>query len=165
MLEIGTLAGYSTIWLARALPAGGRLLTLEYDPKHAEVAQANIARAGLADRVEVRVGDAQQLLPQIAANGEGPFDLCFIDANKDAYPVYLEWALKLARPGTLILSDNLIRDGVVLDPPADNVVATVVAQYNRELANSPHLESLVLPLVREYVDGLGISLVRSVPQA
>src|SRR6478672_9917038 len=96
ILEIGTLGGYSTIWLARALPEGGRLLTLEYSPKHAEVSRANIAHAGLDGVVEVRVGAALDLLPQIAANGEGPFDLFFIDADKENYPGYLDWAIKLS---------------------------------------------------------------------
>ncbi len=140
ILEIGTLGGYSTIWLARALPEGGSLLTLEYSPKHATVARANIERAGLGDKVEVRVGAGLDLLPQIEANGEGPFDLFFIDADKDNYPGYLDWAIKLSRPGSVILSDNLIRNGVVIDPAPDDVVATVVSQYNRRLATDPRLE-------------------------
>ena len=165
VLEIGTLGAYSTIWLARALPPEGRVLTLEYEARHAAVARGNLARAGLADRVEVRLGDARQLLPQIAANGEGPFDLCFIDADKTSYLEYLEWAIRLAHPGSLILSDNLIRDGKVLAPPANDENAVAVARFNQELARSPHLESVVLPIIREHVDGLGISLVRSVPSA
>ncbi|MDQ3929092.1 MAG: O-methyltransferase [Chloroflexota bacterium] len=159
VLEIGTLGGYSTIWLARALPEGGRVLTLEYEPKHAEVARANIARAGLADRVEVRLGAGLELLPQIERNGEGPFDLFFIDADKENYPGYLEWALKLSRPGSVILSDNLIRNGAVIDPAPDDKAATIVAQYNRELATNPRLESIILPIIRENTDGLGITLV------
>jgi predicted O-methyltransferase YrrM len=159
ILEIGTLGGYSTIWLARALPQDGRLITLEYAPKHAEVARANLERAGLSDKVEVRVGAGLDTLPQIEANGEGPFDLFFIDADKVNYPGYLEWAIKLSRPGSVILSDNLIRNGDVLDPTPDNQVATVVAQYNRELASNPRLESIILPITREVTDGLGISIV------
>lgn len=159
ILEIGTLGGYSTIWLARALPDDGRLLSLEYEQKHAEVARANVERAGLSDRVEVRVGAGLDLLPQIAANGEGPFDLFFIDADKTNYPGYLEWALKLSRPGSVILSDNLVRNGVVIDPPPDDEAARVVARYNRELATNPRLESLILPIIRQYTDGLGISIV------
>ncbi len=159
VLEIGTLGGYSTIWLARALPADGRVLTLEYEAKHAEVARRNIDRAGLSDRVEVRLGAGLDLLPQIAANGEGPFDLFFIDADKDNYPGYLEWALKLARPGSLILSDNLIRNGTVLDPQASGATA-IIARYNQELAHNPRLESLIVPLSRENTDGLGISIVK-----
>jgi predicted O-methyltransferase YrrM len=159
ILEIGTLAGYSTIWLARALPEGGRLLTLEYDPKHAEVSRANIARAGLEGVVEVRLGAGLDLLPRIAENGEGPFDLFFIDADKENYPGYLDWALKLSRKGSVILSDNLVRDGAVLNPSPSDLSATVIARYNRTLATHPRLESIVLPLIRESVDGLGISLV------
>jgi len=160
ILEIGTLGGYSTIWLARALPQDGRLITLEYEPKHAEVARANIERAGLSDKVEVRVGAGLDTLPQIEANGEGPFDLFFIDADKVNYPGYLQWAIRLSRPGSVILSDNLIRNGDVLDPAPDNQVATVVAQYNRELASNPRLESIILPITRDATDGLGISIVR-----
>ncbi|HUP28417.1 MAG TPA: O-methyltransferase [Chloroflexia bacterium] len=159
ILEIGTLGGYSTTWLARALPDGGRLLSLEYSPKHAEVARANIERAGLSDRVEVRVGAGLDSLPQIASAGEGPFDFFFIDADKENYPGYLEWAIKLARPGSVILSDNLIRDGAVLSPdPSDNA-ASVIARYNRTLATNPRLESLILPITRENIDGLGITIV------
>lgn len=160
ILEIGTLGGYSTIWLARALPQDGRLITLEYEPKHAEVARANIERAGLSDKVEVRVGAGLDTLPQIEASGEGPFDLFFIDADKVNYPGYLQWAIRLSRPGSVILSDNLIRNGDVLDPAPDNQVATVVAQYNHELASNPRLESIILPITRDVTDGLGISIVR-----
>lgn len=160
VLEIGTLGGYSTIWLARALPADGRVLSLEYAPKHAEVARKNIARAGFADRVEVRLGAGLDLLPQIVANGEGPFDLFFIDADKDNYPGYLEWALKLSRPGSLILSDNLIRNGAVLNPEPGSV-SGIVAAYNRELAQNPRLESIILPIVRGNLDGLGVTIVKS----
>ena len=160
ILEIGTLGGYSTIWLARALSEGGSLLTLEYSPKHAEVARANIARAGLSDKVEVRVGAGLDLLPQIEANNEGPFDLFFIDADKENYPGYLDWAIKLSRRGSVILSDNLIRNGVVIEPDPENVVATVVSQYNRQLATDPRLESVILPIIRDSTDGLGITIVK-----
>jgi predicted O-methyltransferase YrrM len=160
ILEIGTLGGFSTINLARALPDGGRLISLEYSPKHAEVARTNIEIAGLSDRVEVRVGAGLDLLPQIEANGEGPFDLFFIDADKDNYPGYLDWCLRLSRPGSVILSDNLIRDGAVIDPPADNAFAQVIHHYNRTLSSSAELETVILPIVRENVDGLGISMVR-----
>jgi caffeoyl-CoA O-methyltransferase len=160
ILEIGTLGGYSTIWLARALPDDGRLLSLEYSTKHAEVARANIERAGLGDKVEVRVGAGLDLLPQIAANGEGPYDLFFIDADKENYPGYLEWAIKLSRPGSVILSDNLIRNGAAMNPSPDDSAATVVARYNRELATNPRLESIILPITRESTDGLGITIVK-----
>jgi len=118
ILELGTLGGYSTIWLARALPAGGRLVTLEADPRFAEVARANIARAGVEEVVELRVGAALETLPQLHAEGAGPFDLIFIDADKQNYPGYFEWSLKLSRPGTVIIGDNVVRDGAILDPEA-----------------------------------------------
>ena len=159
ILEIGTLGGYSTIWLARALPAGGRMLSLEYSPKHAEVARANIKRAGLSGVVEVRVGAGLDLLPKIEANGEGPFDLFFIDADKDNYPGYLDWAIKLSLPGSVILSDNLIRNGAVMAPPPDDSAARTIARFNRTLATHPRLESIILPITRENIDGLGISIV------
>jgi predicted O-methyltransferase YrrM len=118
ILELGTLGGYSTIWLARALPAGGRLVTLEVDPRYAELARANIARAGYAQAVEIRVGSALETLPALVAEGAGPFDLIFIDADKENYPDYLHWSLQLSRPGTMIIGDNVVRDGAVLDPGA-----------------------------------------------
>jgi len=159
ILEIGTLGGYSTIWLARALPEGGTLLSLEYSSKHAEVARANIERAGLSDRVEVRVGSGLDLLPQITSRGEGPFDLFFIDADKENYPGYLDWAIKLSRPGSVILSDNLIRNGAVMSPSSNDTAASVIAKYNRTLATNPRIESIILPIIRENTDGLGISIV------
>src|SRR5437870_9764063 len=116
ILEMGTLGGYSTIWLARALPAGGRLITLEAEPKHAEIARANVERAGLAGIVELRLGRALDTLPQLAAEGRGPFDLIFIDADKPSYADYFTWALKLSRRGTVIIGDNVIRKGAVIDP-------------------------------------------------
>jgi predicted O-methyltransferase YrrM len=120
ILELGTLGGYSTIWLARALPAGGRLVTLEAQAEYAEIARANIAHAGLAETVELRVGPALQTLPQLVNEGAGPFDLIFIDADKKNNPGYFDWSLKLSRPGTLIITDNVIRDGAILDPDADD---------------------------------------------
>jgi predicted O-methyltransferase YrrM len=120
ILELGTLGGYSTIWLARALPAGGRLVTLEAEPRYAEVARVSIARAGFGDVVEIRVGPALETLPGLAAEGAGPFDLIFIDADKGNYPGYFSWALKLSRPGTVIVGDNVVRDGAILDPDADD---------------------------------------------
>ena len=115
ILEIGTLGGYSAIWLARGLRAGGHLITLEVDPKHADVAQVNIAHAGLQDVVEVIVGSALEVLPQLSAERRGPFDLIFIDADKQNIPTYFEWGLKLSRPGTLIVVDNVVRSGAVID--------------------------------------------------
>ena len=116
VLEIGTLGGYSTIWLARGLPVDGRLVTLEYEPHHAAAAQANLARAGFAGRVEVRVGSAHDTLPVLAGENGAPFDLVFIDADKQSYAEYFDWALRLTRPGGLIIADNVIRKGEVADP-------------------------------------------------
>jgi predicted O-methyltransferase YrrM len=120
VLELGTLGGYSTIWLARALPADGRLVTLEAQAEYAEVARANIARAGLEKRVELRVAPALETLPRLVDEGAGPFDLIFIDADKQNNPGYFEWSLKLSRPGTLIVVDNVVRGGAILDPNADD---------------------------------------------
>ena len=117
ILEVGTLGGYSTIWMARALPPDGRLVTLEFDPKHADVARANIARAGLSDRVDLRVGRAIDALPGLAK--DGPFDLVFIDADKPSTTDYFNWALKLSRRGTVIVVDNVVRDGKVATTPED----------------------------------------------
>ena len=120
ILEIGTLGGYSTIWLGRALPAGGGLVTLEFDPRHAEVARRNISRAGLSDKVEVRVGRAVESLAKLAAEGAGPFDLVFIDADKPSTSQYFELAMKLTRPGSVIIVDNVVRNGAVVDPGGDS---------------------------------------------
>ena len=160
VLEVGTLGAYSTIWMARALPTDGTILTLEYEPKHARVARENLEHAGLSAKVEVRVGSASETLPLIAANGEGPFDLFFIDADKNNYPLYLEWALKLAHSGSIILSDNLIRNGAVINPDPKNADAVAIARYNQELATNPRLESVIVPIIRHNTDGLGISIVK-----
>lgn len=117
ILEVGTLGGYSTIWLARTLPPEGRLITLEYEPRHAEVARANLSRAGLSGQVEVRVGRAVELLPKLEP--EAPFDFVFIDADKASNPDYFTWALKLSRPGSVIVVDNVVRSGAVTDPQGD----------------------------------------------
>lgn len=146
ILELGTLGGYSTIWLARALPPGGRLITLEADPRFAEVARANIARAGLADAVELRVGAALETLPELHAEGAGPFDLIFIDADKQNYPGYFEWSLKLSRPGTVIVGDNVVRDGAILDPDAyhpehGNEVIKGVRRFYEMVAEEPRVSA------------------------
>lgn len=120
ILEIGTLGGYSAIWLARALPADGRLLSLEADPAYAELARANLARAGLAEKVEVRVGRAQDTLPELIAEGAAPFDLIFIDADKPSTPDYYQWSVELARRGSLIVVDNVVREGRVIDAKSDS---------------------------------------------
>jgi predicted O-methyltransferase YrrM len=125
ILEVGTLGGYSAIWMARALPPDGRLITLEIDPKHADVARGNLERAGLTNRVEVRLGRAIETLPKIAAEHTGPFDLVFIDADKPSNADYFEWAIRLSRPGTVIVVDNVVRDGGVTDAKGDDNVQGV----------------------------------------
>ena len=159
ILEIGTLGGYSAIHLARALPENGALISLELDERHADVARENVAEAGLAKQIEVRVGDARELLAGMAENGEGPFDVVFIDADKGGYPEYLGWALRLSRPGSLILGDNAIRGGSVLDPGDES--SRAIREFNEKLARDPRLSSLVLPLIRERIDGLAIARVRA----
>ena len=142
ILEIGTLGGYSTLWLARALPADGEILTLEYEPKHAEVARANLARAGYADRVEVRVGGALDLLPDV----RGPFDFVFIDADKPSNPDYFAWALKLSRPGAVIVVDNVVRSGAVADPKGDAAVRGV-RRMNEMIATEPRVTATAVQTV------------------
>ena len=160
ILELGTLGGYSTIWLARALPPGGRLITLEYEPKHAEVARANMARAGLADMVEIRIGAALETLPQLAADGRGPFDLIFIDADKEGYPEYLDWALKLSRRGSLIIADNVVRQGAVIDLADDRPDMVAIRRFNEKLAADPRLSATVFQVVgSKGHDGLAMALV------
>ena len=157
ILEIGTLGGYSTIHLAGALPEGGLLVSLEVDERNAGVARENIAEAGLESVVEVRVGDARELLARMFEDGEGPFDLTFIDADKGGYPEYLEWALRLSRPGSLILGDNAIMGGSVIEPEEGS--AQAIRQFNERLAQDPRLSAIVLPLIRGRVDGLAIARV------
>lgn len=160
ILEIGTLGGYSTIWLARGLQAGGRLITLEIDPKHAEVARANIERAGLAAMVEIRLGPAQTTLAQLAEAGAGPFDLVFIDADKPSTPAYLEWALRLTKSGSLILIDNVVRSGAVSDPDSSDSGVQGVRQALAMLADNPRLVATALQTVgSKGYDGLAIALV------
>jgi predicted O-methyltransferase YrrM len=157
VLEIGTLGGYSAIWMARALPADGRLISLEVSERHADVARANLARAGVAERVEVRVGAALDSLPALA-DGE-PFDLVFIDANKDGYPAYLDWALRLVHPGSLIVADNVLRGGAVADPDNTAPDMRAVDRFNRATAGDPRLDATILPN-RGGNDGILIAVVR-----
>jgi predicted O-methyltransferase YrrM len=159
ILEIGTLGGYSTIWLARALPAGGRLITLEADPKHAEVARENIARAGLAASVEVRVGKALETLPAVAAEGHGPFDLVFIDADKPSNPGYFAWAMRLTRPGSLIIVDNVVRDGKVADQASADPSVIGVRRLNELIAAEPRVSATAIQTVgSKGYDGLAVIL-------
>lgn len=160
ILEIGTLAGYSTIWLARALPAGGRLVSLEIDPKHAEVAHANLARAGLSAVAEVRVGKALDTLPGIADAAAGPFDLTFIDADKANIPDYFRWALRLSRPGSLIVVDNVIRHGRVIELDSDDPSVQGVRKLNELLAAEPRVSATSIQTVgMKGHDGLTLALV------
>ncbi|MER6499297.1 O-methyltransferase [Streptomyces sp. NPDC001455] len=160
VLEIGTLGGYSTIWLARALPEGGRVVTLEADPAYAEVARANIARAGLAHVVDVRVGPALDTLPELAAEGQGPFDVVFIDADKPSNPDYLAWSLRLTRPGSLIIADNVVRDGEVTDGGSDDPKVRGVRRFTELVAAEPTLSATALQTVgAKGYDGLMLALV------
>jgi predicted O-methyltransferase YrrM len=160
ILEIGTLGGYSTIWLARALPKGGRLITLEAEKKHADVARANIARAGLADVVEVIVGRAVDTLPRLEAEGRGPFDLIFIDADKPSNPDYFAWSLKLSRRGSLIIIDNVVRDGAVIDAASDDPSVQGVRRMNEMLAAERRVSATAIQTVgSKGYDGFAIALV------
>jgi predicted O-methyltransferase YrrM len=160
ILELGTLGGYSTIWMAKALPEGGQLVTLEFDPKHAQVARRNIDAAGLRDKVTIHVGAAASTLPTIAAEGPEPFDFIFIDADKPNNPIYLDWAIKLSRRGTVIILDNVIRDGKVLEP--DNTDPRIIgtrAAYDL-IGTHPRLEATALQTVgSKGWDGFSIMVV------
>ncbi len=157
ILEIGSLGGYSGIWLARALPTNGRFITLEINPTHAALVRNAFAQAGVSDRAEVRVGNALNLLPHLES--EAPFDLIFIDADKSPYPQYLDWALRLSRPGSIIVADNTIRSGKGFEEPQDEGMAGIVA-YNKRIASDPRLISLDLAIDDDYTDGFAISVVR-----
>ena len=162
ILEIGTLGGYSTIWLARALPAGGRLITLEVEPKHAEVARANIDRAGFGGVVEVRLGAAAESLAQLHQEGAGPFDLIFIDADKQNIPAYLEWALKLARRGTLIVTDNVVREGAIVDAESPDPNVQGVRTMFERMAAEPRLSATAIQTVgSKGYDGFAMAVVVS----
>lgn len=158
ILEIGSLAGYSGIWLARVLPIDGHLITLEMNPRHAEIVRNSFAKAGITDRTEVRVGKALDLLPHM--ENEGPFDLVFIDADKAPSPQYLEWALRLTRPGSIIVVDNSIRHGKALhEEEAQDVRTAGMAEYNKRVSRNPRLISLALAMDEDYTDGFTIAVV------
>lgn len=161
ILELGTLAGYSTIWLGRALPPDGCLISLEVDPRHAEVARKNLMDAGLSGITEVVVGPALDTLARLVERGEAPFDMVFIDADKENYPAYLDWSLRLARPGGLIVADNVVRGGKVIDPPIDNPMARGAHDFNAALAVDPRVEAIVLQQTgSKGHDGFAIALVK-----
>jgi predicted O-methyltransferase YrrM len=158
ILEIGTLGGYSTIWLARALAPGGRLVTLEADPRHAEVARANFVRAGLAGVVDLRIGPALDALPQLAS--VAPFDLVFLDADKPSNPDYLRWALGLSRRGSLIVADNVVRDGAVVDERSADASVRGVRDMLALMAAEPRLDATAIQTVGvKGYDGFAIALV------
>jgi predicted O-methyltransferase YrrM len=161
VLEIGTLGGYSTIWLARALPDGGHVISLEADPKHAEVARANIARAELDTRIEVRLGMALDLLPGLVEGAE-PFDFVFIDADKPNNAAYFDWALKLSRPGSIIVVDNVVRGGDVIAADSDSPTVHGVRHFLERLAAEPRVSATAVQTVGgKGYDGFAIALVAS----
>ena len=162
ILEIGTLGGYSTIWLARALPSDGTLVTIEADPARAAVARSNVERAGLADLVDIRVGAALDVLPQLAAEDGGAFDLVFIDADKPNNPHYLTWALRLAAPGTVVVADNVVRNGAVIDADSEDPSVQGVRRFTEQLAAEPRLSATAVQTVgTKGYDGFILALVTS----
>ncbi|THV41715.1 O-methyltransferase [Glycomyces buryatensis] len=162
ILELGTLGGYSAIWMARALPSDGHLVSLEFSPRHAEVASANVARAGLVGIVEIQVGPALESLPKLAESGVEPFDMVFIDADKLNYPAYLDWAVKLSRPGALIVADNVVRGGAVADSLSRDPNVQGVRAYLEAVAANPRLDGTVIQTVGvKGYDGLSIARLDS----
>jgi predicted O-methyltransferase YrrM len=160
VLELGTLGGYSTIWLARGLPPGGRVVTLELDPDYAAVAEANVAHAGVATTVELRVGPALETLAAMHAAGDGPFDLIFIDADKQNYPGYLQWSLELSRPGTVLIGDNVVRSGGIVDPANEDGVVEGVRQFYELLAKEPRVDATAIQTVgAKGHDGFALGVV------
>lgn len=160
ILEIGTLGGYSTIWLARGLAAGGKIITLEKEPKHAEVARANIAKAGFADVVDLRVGAALDTLPKLAGEDRDPFDLIFIDADKQNIPAYFDWAVTLAHAGSMIIVDNVVRDGDVINDDSDDAGTQGVRRFFDKLSSSALVTSTAIQTVgSKGYDGFTLSIV------
>lgn len=160
MLEIGTLGGYSTIWLARALPADGGLVSLELDPHHAEVARQNLANAGFGEMVTIITGRAVDSLTRLMAEGTTPFDFIFIDADKGSYPAYLEWSLRLSRPGTVIVADNVVRGGNVVDPASDDASVRGVRAFVERIAAEPRLLATAIQTVgSKGYDGFLLAMV------
>ena len=160
ILEIGTLGGYSAIWLARALPPEGRLISLEFEPKHAEVARRNLEKAGVADRVEIRVGAALDTLPKLQAEKKGPFDLVFIDADKPNNPNYFQWAMKLTKKGSLIIVDNVVRSGSVLDAESEDTTVQGTRKVLAAMAAEPRVTATAIQTTGlKGHDGFAIALV------
>jgi predicted O-methyltransferase YrrM len=162
VLEIGTLGGYSTIWLARALPSDGSVITLEADPKHAEIARANIARAGISHMVDVRLGPAIETLRRLESEGAAPFDLIFIDADKPSTPEYFGWALQLSRPGSLIIVDNIVRNGAIVDPASRDASVQGMRRFMSMLASEPRVSATAIQTVgAKGYDGFALAVVSS----
>jgi len=160
ILEIGTLGGYSTLWLARGLAPGGRIVTLEVDPKHADVARRNFERAGRSGAIELRLGAALETLPRMVAERAGPFDLVFVDADKPSLPDYFSWSLQLSRPGTLIVIDNVVREGDVVDATSADASVQGVRRMNERIAGEPRVTATTLQTVGgKGYDGLAFVLV------
>jgi len=161
ILEIGTLGGYSTIWLARALPPGGRLITLELEAQYAEVARANLARAGLSEVVEQCVGPGLETLPRLTEKGQGPFDLIFIDADKSSTAEYFQWALKLSHPGSLILVDNVVRKGELIDAASNDPAVQGMRRFLDQVANESRVSATAIQTVGiKGYDGFVVALVK-----
>jgi predicted O-methyltransferase YrrM len=160
ILEIGTLGAYSTTWLARALEPGGELITLEANPQHVKTARENLAHAGLSETVEIISNDAQTSLRSMITSGVKPFDVIFIDADKASYPAYLALVVQLSRSGTLILADNVIRNGRVMAAEPQDENARGARQFNEDLAANRRLESMILPIFRGQLDGLAIAITK-----
>ena len=164
VLEVGTLGGYSTIWLARGLPSDGRVVTLEVDPHHAEVAASNFLRAGVSDRIDLRLGSAHDTLPRLAEEGGAPFDLVFIDADKASIPEYFAWALQLTRPGSAIVVDNVVRNGAVADPETTDPNNLGVRRFAESLAREPRVSATTIQTVgAKGYDGFTLALVVTAP--
>jgi len=160
ILEIGTLGGYSTLWLARGITSGGKLITIEYDPKHADVARANFARAGRSSAIDLRVGAALELLPQLEREHAGPFNLIFVDADKVNLPDYFTWSVRLSRPGSLIVIDNVIREGEVVNAESADAAVQGVRRMNERIAKEPRVSATAIQTVGgKGYDGLAFVLV------
>ena len=160
ILEVGTLAGYSTIWLARAVPPEGRVITLESDARHADIARANIERAGLTGRVDVRLGNALDTLPQLAAEQQPPFDFTFVDADRTNLAEYFDWAVRLSRPGSVIIVDNVVRKGAVVDPSSDDPNVKGVRRFNDRLKGDTRVTATMVQTVSaKGYDGFAMALV------
>jgi caffeoyl-CoA O-methyltransferase len=161
ILEMGTLGGYSTIWMARALPENGTITTLEIDQKHAAVARKNFNRCGLAPKIDIRLGKAIDILPTLETQGAGPFDMIFIDADKPPYTEYFQWALKLSKPGTLIIADNVIREGKVLLHESPDEMVAGVKRFNEFLSQCPEVTATIFQTIgsKEH-DGMAIAVVK-----